>query len=100
MTREEIAKRRDELWGQRNAIAFSCPMPIASAIEAHNRELASIDAELAALPAPDTPETGEAAGIVRIGAFLGDPWSAPPREERRDPDGDHPLLREYGDSIR
>ena len=99
MTREEIAKRRDELWGQRNAIAFSCPMPIASAIEAHNRELARIDAELAALPLPHVGETGERAGVIAIGHFHGDPWT-PPRKERLDPDYDHPLLREYGDSIR
>jgi|SRR5580704_13738387 hypothetical protein len=101
MTRDEIERRRDELMGERSRTAFRVPMPTEAAVLAHNAQLDRIDAELAALPAAEIRDTGEAAGIVEISrGFLGDPWSAPPpREEAEPPWFDDPIYREYGDSI-
>lgn len=102
MTRAEINNRREELMGDINALGYSHPMPTLEATRAYNARLAALHAELAALPQPSTQGTGESAGVVALtrDGFLGDPWKAPPREERIDPDADHPLLRHYGDALR
>jgi hypothetical protein len=104
MTPQEIEKRRDELLHARNRTAYTHPMPIESAIRAHNAELDRIDAELSRLDAElaklEKPKTGEAAGIIAIGEFHGDPWSPPPREEPTGSNDYDPLLREYGERIK
>jgi hypothetical protein len=98
MTRKEVERCRDEILGKISRLAH--PFPTAEAIAAHNAALASLHAELTALPQPEG-EIGEAAGILAIGrGWLGDPWSGPPRQERVDPDADHPLLREFGSQIK
>jgi hypothetical protein len=101
MTDEDIEKKRSELLGQLYAVGYRHPFPTPEAIAAHNAEMSRIQALIDALPKPEPQVTGEAAGIVEIGrGFLGDPWSAPPPEQRRDPDGDDPWIREFGERIK
>ena len=77
-------------------------MPTAEYQSARAARIVEIQRQLDELPKPAPRETGEAAGSIRIGAFLGDPWSPPPREpsDGRDSDYDHPLIREYGARIK
>jgi hypothetical protein len=87
-----------QLWKEGHTIGE----PTAEGQLARGARIAAIQAELRSLSPKPEPETGERAGIVQIGNFLGDRWAPSPREpnDGRDPDYDHPLIREYGARIK
>jgi hypothetical protein len=76
----DIEARRSALQRELWEVGHRLGMPTSDAQRARNDRMAELQAQLDALPQPEPRETGEAAGSIAIGHFLGSPWQPPPRE--------------------
>jgi hypothetical protein len=84
----DIEARRGALEAELWKVGHTIGLPTGEGQLARNERIAEIQRELDSLPKPEPQETGEAAGSIQIGHFLGSPWRPPPREpseaDRRD----------------
>jgi hypothetical protein len=97
----DIEARRSALQRELWEVGHRLGMPTSDAQRARNDRMAELQAQLDALPKRESRETGEAAGSVQIGSFLGSPWRpSNATSDERDEDYDHPLIREYGSRIK
>jgi hypothetical protein len=97
---QDIERRRSTLQRELWEAGHRLGMPTSEAQRARNDRMAELQAQLDALPKREPQETGEAAGSVQIGSFLGSPWLPNATSDERDADYDHPLIREYGSRIK
>jgi hypothetical protein len=95
MNAKEVEQKRGELLAELWKVGHTLGMPTSEGQRARNDRIEEIQRQLNELPQPEAQATGEEAGIIQIGAFLGDPWSPPPKEPdaRELARGDDPFYR-------
>src|SRR5262249_1762990 len=84
MNAKEIEAKRDTLKRELWEVGHKLGLPTSEWQQARNARIAELQRQLDELPPPPEQVTGEAAGIVQIGTFLGDPWRPPPSEQDSD----------------